>query len=160
MLSMAGILGLDIAVDLANHHGGPQTFVVSRDAQRNLGSPCSIRYGRVVEDTAPLYDDGAIICDDDGISIRWYYLWGHKKISYAEIRSAMTFPLRPLRGKWRIWGSGDLMHWYNLDIRRSGKALGIELDIGGRVRPCITPDDTDAVIRIITEHSAIDPNAG
>ena len=27
-----------------------------------------------------LYDDGRIACDDDGVIIRWYYLWGHKRI--------------------------------------------------------------------------------
>jgi hypothetical protein len=101
---------------------------------------------------ATLYDDGRITCDDDGITIRWYYLWGHKRLPFRTIRAATTFSLRPVRGRWRLWGSGDLVHWYNLDRNRPKKATGIEIDTGGRVRPCITPDDPEAVVRIIQEH--------
>jgi hypothetical protein len=100
-----------------------------------------------------LYDDGRIACDEAGVTICWYYLWGHKRIPFSAIRSFDTFPLRPVRGKWRIWGSGDLVHWYNLDGSRRTKSTGIDLDVGGRIRPCITPDDVEAVTRIIAEHT-------
>ena len=101
-----------------------------------------------------LYDDGRIACDDDSVIIRWYYPWGHKRIPFSAIRSVKTYPLRPVRGQWRLWGSGDLVHWYNLDGKRPNKETGIELDTGGRVRPCITPDDAETVTRIIGEHVA------
>jgi hypothetical protein len=32
------------------------------------------------------------------------------------------------------------------------KKTGIEIDTGGQVRPCITPDDVEAVTRILDEH--------
>jgi hypothetical protein len=99
-----------------------------------------------------LYDDGRIVCDEDGITIRWYYLWGGKRVSYNRVRSFATYSLRPIRGQWRIWGSGDLVHWYNLDGNRPNKTRGIELDVGGRCRPCITPDGVDAVVGILAEH--------
>lgn len=99
-----------------------------------------------------LYDDGRIVCDDSGLTIRWYYLWGPKKIRYGAIRSAERRPLTALRGKWRIWGSGDFTHWYNLDPGRPSKEWAIELDTGGRVRPTITPDDPDTVERILANH--------
>lgn len=111
-------------------------------------------HDRVVKSKATVYDDGRIACGDEGITIRWYYLWGAKRIPFRAIRSAKTFPLKPIRGKWRIWGSGDLVHWYNLDGNRPNKKIGIEIDMGGRVRPCITPDDVETVIRIIAEHVA------
>lgn len=101
-----------------------------------------------------LYDDGRVTCDDEGLTVRWYYLWGGKRIPYRTIRSATTFPLRPVRGKWRLWGSGDFTHWYNLDGNRPNKKTGVELDLGGRVRPCITPDDPTKVAAIIAEHIA------
>lgn len=44
------------------------------------------------------------------------------------------------------------MHWYNLDGSRSKKGVALEIDTGGRVHPTITPDDPDAVHRIVTEH--------
>jgi hypothetical protein len=111
-----------------------------------------VAHDRAVKNKATIYDDGRIACDDEGITIRWYYLWGAKRIPFQAIRSVRTFPLKPIRGKWRVWGSGDLVHWYNLDPSRPDKETGIEIDAGGRVRPCITPDDVDAVTRILDEH--------
>ncbi|HEX9065966.1 MAG TPA: hypothetical protein VF843_12735 [Streptosporangiaceae bacterium] len=101
---------------------------------------------------ASLYDDGKISLDDDGITIRWYYLWGTKRIPYRAIRSATTYKLTPLHGQRRIWGSGDMVHWYNLDAARPGKTTGIEISTGGTVRVCITPNDVEAVSRIIAQH--------
>jgi hypothetical protein len=100
------------------------------------------------------YDDGRIACDGGGITIRWYYPWGNKRIRYPSIRSVKRLPLRPLRGRWRLWGSGDFRHWYNLDPRRPSKAIAIEIDTGGRIHPTITPDDPEAVTRIISQHLA------
>ena len=99
------------------------------------------------------YDDGTILCDDQGIAIRRYYPWGTKRIRYASIRGVETLPLTGANAarKWRIWGSGDLVHWWNLDPRRPKKEVALVLDVGHRVRPTITPDDATAVARIITE---------
>ncbi len=101
-----------------------------------------------------LYDDGRIACDDDGVIIRWYYLWGTKKIAYSDIRSVGKRPLTRLRGRWRLWGSSDFTHWYNLDGNRPNKTVALELVTNKRVRPVITPDDPDAVATIIADHTA------
>lgn len=103
---------------------------------------------------APLYDDGQIICDDEGLTLRWYYLWGAKRIAYTAIRSFRTYPLSAVSGKWRIWGSGDFTHWYNLDGGRTRKETGIELDIGRHWLPCITPDNAAAVTEILEARTA------
>ena len=52
------------------------------------------------------YDDGRIACDDTGIVIRWYYLWGRKRIPYRAIRHVTERQLRNLRGRWRGPGLG------------------------------------------------------
>lgn len=101
-----------------------------------------------------LYNDSRIACDDEGVIVRWYYLWGNKKISYSAIRSINTRPLKTVRGKWRIWGSGDFVHWYNLDRSRPKKETAIEINMGRRIIPTITPDDPEAVARIIAERIA------
>lgn len=98
-----------------------------------------------------LYDDGKVAGDGDGIPIRWYYPWGSKRILFRHIPSAKAFELRPILGKGRLWGSGDFKHWYNLDVSRRNKDTGIELDLGRFARPCITPDDVEAVMRIVAE---------
>lgn len=99
-----------------------------------------------------LYDDGEIACDDAVLTIRRYYPWGAKRIPYDSIRSVQSRPLKPVRGKWRIWGSGDFKHWWNLDTGRPHKTVALEIDLGRRVVPTITPDDPDAVKRVLTEH--------
>ena len=101
-----------------------------------------------------MYDDGRIACDTEGLTVRWYYPWGAKKIPYHSIRSVRKLSLTPVRGRWRIWGSGDFVHWYNLDADRPRKSTAIEIDTGGRIRPTITPEDSEEVARIIAEHTA------
>ncbi|HXW32916.1 MAG TPA: PH domain-containing protein [Acidimicrobiales bacterium] len=99
-----------------------------------------------------LYDDGRITLDDQGLVIRWYYLWGSKKIPYRSIRSVRSFTMSGLGGKWRIWGSGDFVHWWNLDSGRPKKDTAIEIDLGRRILPTISPDDPQTVIRLLEEH--------
>jgi hypothetical protein len=105
------------------------------------------------DDREPLYDDGRIACDEQGLVIRRYYPWGAKRVPYAAIRGVQRLPLTGANRvrRWRIWGSGDFVHWWNLDPRRSQKAVALVLDVGGRVRPTITPDNPEAVERIIKE---------
>ncbi|MGH9029920.1 MAG: hypothetical protein ACRDV4_09935 [Acidimicrobiales bacterium] len=101
-----------------------------------------------------LYDDGLIACDDSDLVIRRYYPWlGPKKIPYASIRSFSKLDMTGLTGRLRIWGSGDFRHWWNLDTKRPSKSTAFVLDLGGRVLPTISPDDPQAVERILTERT-------
>jgi hypothetical protein len=99
------------------------------------------------------YDDGRIACDTNGITIGRYYPWGAKRIPYRSIRAVDRLPLTGMNKirRWRIWGSGDFVHWWNLDPGRIHKDVALVLDIGHRVRPTITPDEPDAVERILRE---------
>jgi hypothetical protein len=99
-----------------------------------------------------LYDDGRIACDDMILTVRRYYPWGTKEIPYSSIRSVKRHPLTGVRGRWRIWGSGDFKRWWNLDPGRPHKEVALEIDVGRRIVPTITPDDPDAVERILAEH--------
>lgn len=100
-----------------------------------------------------LYDDGRISCDSSGVRIKWYYLWGDKTVRYDSIRGVQRLPLTGANGigRWRIWGSGDFVHWWNLDPGRPHKEVALVLDVGRRVLPTITPNDADAVERILRE---------
>jgi hypothetical protein len=99
------------------------------------------------------YDDGGVVCGDRGLLIRRYYPWGAKRIPYSAIKGVTELPLRgPSRvRRWRIWGSGDFIHWWNLDSRRPQKELALVLDVGRRVRPTITPDDPAVVAGILRD---------
>jgi hypothetical protein len=107
-----------------------------------------------MNENAPAYDDGGIVCDDQGLTIRRYYPWGSKRIPYSAVKAVAELPLTGVNTvrRWRIWGSGDFLHWWNLDTRRPEKDLALVIDLGHRVRPTITPDDPDAVERILAEH--------
>ena len=101
----------------------------------------------------PAYDDGRIICGEDDLVIRRYYPWGSKRIPYRSLEGVQRLPLvgaNKVR-RWRIWGSGDFVHWWNLDSSRTHKSTALVLDVGGRIRPTITPDDPQTVERILEE---------
>jgi hypothetical protein len=96
------------------------------------------------------YQDRWIECTEHEIRIRGYYFpWGSKRIPYTSIRSLDRFPLTALRGKGRIWGSGDFKHWANLDPGRPKKSVGYFVDVGKRVVPMLTPEDPDAFERAV-----------
>lgn len=100
------------------------------------------------------YDDGGVACTEDALVIRRYYFpVGDKRIPYATIEQVRRLPMAGLTGKWRIWGSGDLVHWYNLDSGRPGKSVQLIVQLSGvRVRPVITPRDPDAVEAELAAH--------
>jgi hypothetical protein len=100
------------------------------------------------------YQDPKIECTDSEIIIRGYYFpWGSKRIPYSSVRSLERFDLTALRGKGRIWGSGDFRHWANLDAGRPKKSVGFYIDVGARVIPFVTPDDPDAFEAAVREHA-------
>lgn len=100
-----------------------------------------------------LYDDGRIACDDDFVIIRRYYAWGSaKSIPYEAMHSVTRRALTEMGGKWRIWGSNDLVHWWNFDPGRPKKESALVIDVGKRFLPTVTPDHPDDVERILAEH--------
>ena len=98
-----------------------------------------------------LYDDGGIALDEHGLTIRRYYFpWGGpKRIPYANIRRVVARPMGWLTGKGRGWGTAHPGYWFPLDLRRAGKNTLLVVDLGRRVKPCITPDDPDRVMQLL-----------
>jgi hypothetical protein len=98
------------------------------------------------------YDDGRISCTSSGLVIRMYYPWGSKRVAYSKIRTVRLRGMGTWSGQWRIWGSGDFKHWLNLDVSRTRKTSALVIDLGRRVLPVITPDDTDRVVGVLRSH--------
>jgi len=99
------------------------------------------------------YEDRWIEFTDSEIRVRGYYFpWGTKRIPYASIQSLDRFTMTALRGKGRIWGSGDLKHWANLDPRRPRKSVGFFVNVGRHVIPFLTPDDPETFERVVSPH--------
>jgi hypothetical protein len=96
------------------------------------------------------YDDGKVACTGSELVIRHYYFpLGAKRIPCAAIREVRRVPLR-LLGEWRIYGSGDFVHWFNFDPRRPSKDVALVVDLGGRVKPVVTPDDPGQLVAALT----------
>lgn len=102
-----------------------------------------------------LYHDRWITCTDEAIVIRWYYLWGAKRIPYSKIRSAERVDMAAFTGRLRIWGTANFHYWASLDPGRARKNAALILDLGRAVRPFVTPDNVQAVEDIIVERAGL-----
>ena len=100
------------------------------------------------------YTDSRIKATEEGLTIKHYYLpFGDKRVRWDAIRSVGRIELGPLRGRLRIWGTANPRYWANLDPGRPRKATGFVLDLGGRVRPFVTPDDPSSFEAAVRAHS-------
>jgi hypothetical protein len=106
--------------------------------------------------TSMTYNDGRLAVDDTSVTIRWYYPWGSKVIAFDSIESVSEMSLRGWWGRWRIFGSGDFVHWFNLDASRPHKISAVELRVGKRIRPTVTPDDVPAFLDALAPKVARD----
>lgn len=101
-----------------------------------------------------LYDDGRVVLDEGGVTLRHYYFptAASKRIRYDSIRTVTSRRLTWLTGRGRLWGSGHPRYWLPLDGGRTRKHTLIVLDLGTFIRPAFTPDDPDEVLRLLREH--------
>ncbi|MEU8687360.1 hypothetical protein [Streptomyces sp. NPDC048665] len=101
-----------------------------------------------------MYDDGLLACTDSELIIRRYYFpWGSaKRIPYSQIRGVQWIPLDLRTGSWRLWGSGDFVHYFNLDTSRPRKRVALIVDLGRRVKPVITPDEPERLVEVLNAH--------
>jgi hypothetical protein len=122
---------------------------------------CATRSSDGIVDTVDevLYDDGGLVLDGEGLTIRRYYFpWaGAKRIPYQQIRRALVRPMGWLSGRGRGWGTSHPGYWFPLDLHRAAKHAVVVLDLGHRVKPCVTPDDPDRVIQLLSERVPTEP---
>ena len=104
------------------------------------------------------YVDASIECAPDRLRIHGYYFpWGTKSIPYTSIRGVRRVKIGALTGRARVWGTANPRYWANLDLARPKKTEGLILDLGGYVRPFITPLHVDEVETIIRARSHSGP---
>jgi len=91
------------------------------------------------------YQDPLISIQEGTLVIRRYYFpTGTKRIRLAAITRVEEYPMGKATGRWRTWGSGDLVHGFNLDPGRRHKQQAFVVDLGRLAKPVVTPDDPDA----------------
>jgi hypothetical protein len=107
------------------------------------------------------YNDGIISCDAEGVEIRRYYFpSGSKRVKYGEITGLERLDMTALKGKLRIWGTGNFKIWANLDTKRPHKEVAFIIDNGKSVKPFVTPDDPNAFESVVRERSGLGPSTG
>jgi hypothetical protein len=101
-----------------------------------------------------LYDDGLVVLDDEGITLRRYYfpLGTPKRIPYTQVKSVEAYEMGWLTGKGRLWGTSTFRTWLPFDADRARKQTLLELDLGRVVKPSFTPDDPFRVLTLIRDH--------
>ena len=107
-----------------------------------------------------LYEDERLTFDERGITIRMYYFpLGTKHVPYERVKRFADLPMGRTTGQLRLWGSGDLRHWFYLDRSRRHKTRRIVLDLGRRTLPVLTPDRPDEVVVVLREQTGMSPLA-
>ncbi len=98
-----------------------------------------------------LYADRLLEITDDSILFRDYcFLAGSKRVPFADIRYIRTWRLTPLRGAWRISGTGDFLTWFPVDWGRPWRDTGFLLVRKGKIfRIGFTAEDAAAVGEIL-----------
>lgn len=106
--------------------------------------------------TAVAYDDGAVVLDDEAVTLRRYYFptGMSKRIDYGRIQAFEARPMGWLTGKGRIWGTAHPGYWLPFDAARSRKRKLVVLDVGARVKPSFSPDDPDRVLELLSQRTA------
>jgi hypothetical protein len=100
------------------------------------------------------YDDGRVACTEEALVIRTYYFPPHdKRIPYGRIEQVRQEPTTGMSDRYRLWGSGDFIHWYNYDPDRPRKTVKFIIHVTGhKIRPVITPNQPDAVAAELAAH--------
>jgi hypothetical protein len=105
------------------------------------------------------YVDQRVQCVASGVCIRGYYFpWGTKRIAYDAIKGVRSVDIAAFTGRARIWGTANPGYWANFDPQRTKKKVALILDLGKNVKPFLTPDDPDAVEKLIRERCNLGPD--
>lgn len=101
----------------------------------------------------PLYEDRWITCTPQHLTIRGYYfpMGTAKTIPLDRIEHVEKIEIGPVSGQLRIWGTSSPRYWAHFDLRRPYKTVAFVLDLGGYVRPFITPEDPDSFRAVLKE---------
>ena len=104
------------------------------------------------------YKDHLIEINDLYLILFHYYFPSgrEKRISLTQIEKILIYPCNVLTGKWRIWGSGNLITWFPLDIKRMKRDKVFYMILKNqRVRIGFTFENFDMVYSILSEKGFI-----
>jgi hypothetical protein len=109
-----------------------------------------------METNPVLYRDENLEISESGITIFHYYFpFGKpKKIAWSEIKEFKRQPLTVFVGKYRAWGMGFQLYWFNMGDRLDKKEF-ISIDTGKLIKSAVTPNDVNRVFELIQQHTKV-----
>jgi hypothetical protein len=99
-----------------------------------------------------LYSDKLVEIREDEILLHNYYFptLSDKTVKYSEIKKIEIVKPTLKSGKFRYWGTGDFLHWFPMDIKRSKrKIIYILYKKNKRIRVGFTVEDSERVTEIL-----------
>jgi len=105
-----------------------------------------------------IYQDKLVEISADSILLKSYYIpfAASKRILFAQIKSVAVQKPSICTGQARIWGSGDFMTWFPLDIARYNRDRIFKLTLlSQRVRIGFTVENSEAVVQIFEQKGLI-----
>jgi hypothetical protein len=106
-----------------------------------------------------LYSDRLVEITDDSILLRGYYFpFGGRRISFADISLINVEAASLWNGKYRLYGSGDLGTWFPLDWQRPSRHKLFFLEQKGKwPRVGFSVEDSTRVEQIMAEKGLLNP---
>jgi hypothetical protein len=105
-----------------------------------------------VQDEA-LYEDGLLRITSDALCFKHFYFpFGARCVKWQDIESVETREVTLANGKWRLWGSSDLLlrTWFPLDMKRNTRDRILFLKLrGSEKRIGFTTENTSKVQDIL-----------
>ena len=105
-----------------------------------------------------IYEDRLIEISNDFIVIKNYYfpLIGSKRVPIDKIQSITAETPSLLKGKYRIWGTGNFATWWPLDFARPARDKVFMINRPGkRIRIGFTVNNSETVLRILEQKGLI-----
>ncbi|HXX55795.1 MAG TPA: hypothetical protein VEI81_06850 [Methanoregula sp.] len=102
--------------------------------------------------TPPLYRDRLVCITDSSITFFRYSFpfLGRKEVALSDIDHIVAAKPSLANGRWRIWGSGDLITWFPLDgARPSRDRIFIATLVGRRMKIGFTVEDSARVTALL-----------
>ncbi|MDK2826065.1 hypothetical protein SAMN04488589_2494 [Methanolobus vulcani] len=99
-----------------------------------------------------IYSDKLVDVDDKGIRLKKYYfpLGQAKFVKFQDIFKMEKRQATLTTGKWRIWGSGNLMTWFPLDWLRPKRDIIFFIQMATQsTRIGFTVENTKAFIEAV-----------
>jgi hypothetical protein len=98
--------------------------------------------------TQALYEDAGLVLDEDGITIRRYYLLlsAPKRVAYNKIRGIKAKPVG-----WASFARRISRYRLPRDVHRAANQTLLILEMGRWIKPCITPEDPARVIAVLRD---------